>query len=369
MPLGTLAPEHTQEIQDRPGLLDSARWADRFRGGANQPAHDSSKIAYAAALQQQQAEHMAQLAATNKDVANIVATQQRLRMQGELTQARIQHMHSQEAAQTSKESAALATKIAQMNQDAEENTQTGNMVNAINDSYGANKNNPKAHFTSVNPGDFPQADKGNPVIADYYSNRAKYLAPAANVTAGQKPVPVSAILDYAKAQGRIGYHEVAAPAEAKANSDAAAKTGLRADKARDANGALYAGKPYTGSADWELQNRTIAQLEAQYPGLKTVGQPATQPDTGEGDTPAPPAIDADVPAAPVEQGTPVVLAPTHATLIGGQPAQIVEPPAGTPVPAAPVLNISTPPPVGTVDGGHKFKGGNPADPASWEPVQ
>lgn len=284
-------------------LEDSASWASRFRG--NNPdqiaSHNADKIAYAAALQRQQADHMALLAATNKDVANILATHERLKMQGELTQARVQHMHSQEAAQSAKESATLATKIAQMNQDAEENMQTGNMVNAINDSYGANKNNPRAHFTAVNPGDFPQADKGNPVIADYYSNRAKYLSPAANAPpAAQKPVPAAIIAQYAKQQGIIGYHE-------------------SAFKAANANKTAY---PADQNAQWEAATREASALEAKYPQLLP-----DAPDSGENDTPSQPAIDADVPAAPVTQVP--AEGPTAST-------------AAIPVPAAPVLNVVTP---------------------------
>ena len=38
----------------------------------------------------------------------------------------------------------------------------------------------------------------------------------------------------------------------------------------------------------------------------------------------------------------------------------------------PPTGVGSPPPsapaIGTIDGGYRFKGGNPSDPSSWEPV-
>lgn len=305
-------------------LEDSASWASRFRGvNPDQIAsHNADKIAYAQALQQQQAEHMAKLASTNKDVSNILATHQRLQMQEESMRLRNQLATAQNERLTSVENARLLQK----SHIEDHNTGMSNAVRNAIDKYGLGS---PGYYQAIKDGSvkYPAQTefKGDVSAADKYFSDNSWTN---NPDAAKPTIPVSAILDYAKAQGRIGYHEVAAPAEAKANSDAAAKTGLPAERARDANGALYAGKPYTGSADWELQNRTIAQLEAQYPGLKTVGGKTAQPDRGEDDTPSQPAIDANVPAAPVTQ------------MPAAGPAAN---PAATPIPAAPVLNVVTPP--------------------------
>ena len=58
-------------------------------------------------------------------------------------------------------------------------------------------------------------------------------------------------------------------------------------------------------------------------------------------------------------------APAHPVV---PPAQTSSPPAAAPIASGPAPK-KPPPPVGTVMGGYRFTGGNPATPESWKPLQ
>lgn len=74
-------------------LAGNASWAARFPGvnAAQRVQHNEDKIAYARALQQQQADHMAQLANSDKDTASIVRGQQEIALKQKIHQDNLAH--------------------------------------------------------------------------------------------------------------------------------------------------------------------------------------------------------------------------------------------------------------------------------------
>lgn len=324
-------------------LAGAANFASKFQGvnAAQRAKYQGDQVAYAQALQRQQAEHLAQLAMTNKDVAGILQNQQKLAMAQELQKAKLAHMTAQDTAQQLKAYTDFQTKALLAQQEAETNKQTGAFIDAQREAAQKYGLHTPEYYKAIDPANFPALDDSNPAVKGYLQGQRAFTAPSQQVGGA---IPPSVLNNYAKLQGVLEYHPVAAQAEAQKNI---------ADKKENV--------PYTGAADWAMKQKEAAMLEQQYPQLKSMGTPVAP-------TPVP---QQTAPAAPTATPAAEQIIPAGG-IVGGpaQPEPYPTPPVPRNIYASPTPASYPPPPkVGDIQMGHQYQGGNPADPASWKPVQ
>lgn len=298
-------------------LAPAANFASKFQGvnAAQRARYQQDQLNYAKALQQQQAAHMQQRFETDKDFRAAVIAQDRMRHAEELQPLKMEALRAKIGADYARVARETQEQLAKFNMRQAKEGDTAAMIKAINDDFTANGKNPSSHFTAINPGDFPHADKTNVVISDYMQNREKYLAPVTPQTqlaqnrleAENSPAAKLGLLNQ-----QLQQQGVPIPVTALFGSPAGAGQGGTVDSngkfqpSKDVENQTHIQIPYINPKDGKtvqtvLPMTTFNQLKEQYqePYNAAVGATTTTPATGEF-----PAIDTTAPVTPTATAAP-----------------------------------------------------------------